>query len=154
MKKKLGAVSVELSEQQADDFAEINELHAAIARAIALHHFGSGFMNLPTKDGKLDWSMGEAVRAVKQKTGADYALFTWIRDSYASTERVAAMVVLALFGIISPGGFQVGYASLVDLDSGRVLWFNMLQRASGDLREPDKAAETLDALLANFPSAK
>ena len=153
-KKKLGAISIELSEKDADDFAEINVLHAAIARAIAQHHFGPGFMNLPTKEGKLDWTLGEAVRSIKQKTGADYALFTWIRDSYASSERVAAMIVLALFGIGVPGGMQIGYASLVDLDTGRVLWFNLLQRVSGDLREPEKAAETLDALLANFPSAR
>lgn len=154
-KQRLGAVSIELSEQDADDLAEINTLHAAIARAIALHHFGPGHLNLPTKDGKLDWSLGDAVRPIKQKTGADYALFSWVRDSYASGERVAAMVFFGLlFGAIMPGGTQVGYASLVDLETGRVLWFNRLQRGSGDLREADKAAETLEALLADFPEAK
>jgi hypothetical protein len=48
---------------------------------------------------------------------------------------------------------QVGYASLVDLNTGQILWFNRLVRGSGDLREADKATETLDALLANFPAA-
>lgn len=41
-----------------------------------------------------------------------------MRDSYASAEHKAAMVALALFGVGIPGGFQVGYASLVDLRSG------------------------------------
>ncbi|MBI2293220.1 MAG: hypothetical protein HYU73_23420 [Betaproteobacteria bacterium] len=91
---------------------------------------------------------------IKEKTGADYALFSWIRDSYASGERVATMVVLALFGIGVPGGSQVGYASLVDLNTGRILWFNRLLRASGDLREADKAVETLDTLLNNFPRSQ
>ena len=36
---------------------------------------------------------GDAVRPIKEKTGADYALFSWIRDSYASGERVATMIV-------------------------------------------------------------
>jgi hypothetical protein len=153
-KKKLGAISVELSERDADELAEINTLHAAIARAIAMHHFGPGFFSLPTKDGKLDWSLGDAVRPLKQRTGADYALFSWIRDSYASGERVVTMIALALLGVGVPGGVQVGYASLVDLDSGRVLWFNRLQRGYGDLREREKAMETLEALLADFPSAK
>jgi hypothetical protein len=153
-KKSLSAVSVELSENDADELAEINTLHAAIARAIATHHFGPGFLNLPTKDGKLDWSLGEAVAAIKQKSGADYALFSWVRDSYASGERVLAIVALALFGIVASGGTQVGYASLVDLNTGQVLWFNRLLRGTGDLREPDKAAETLEALLENFPAAK
>ena len=154
-KKKLGAVSIELSEKDVDDLAEINALHAAIARAIALHHFGPRNLSLPTKEGKLDWSLGEAVRPIKEKTGADYALFSWIRDSYASSERVATFILFALIGVIGiPGGAQTGYASLVDLDTGRIVWFNHLERAYGDLREADKAGETLDALLTDFPSAK
>ena len=153
--KSLGVTSLELSEQDADDAAEINTLHAAIARSIQLHHFGPGMLNLPTKEGKLDWSMGEPVRMLKGRTGADYALFSWIRDSYASAERVAATILLAVVGIgIHPGGVQIGYASLVDLNTGRIVWFNQLARSSGDLREPDKAAETLDALLTQFPTTK
>jgi len=153
-KKSLGATTIEMSEKDADDVADVNSLHAAIARSISLHHFGPGFLHLPTKAGKLDWSLGETVRVIKEKTGADYALFSWIRDSYASGERVATMIVLALFGIGVPGGSQVGYASLVDLNTGRILWFNRLLRASGDLREADKAVETLDTLLNNFPRSQ
>lgn len=151
-KKTLGASSIELSEQDADDFAEINALHAAIARSIAFHHFGQGSFRLPTKDGKLDWSMGEAVAPIKKKTAANYALFTWMRDSYVSGERVAAVIIMAIFGVaMAPGGMQIGYASLVDLDTGQIVWFNRLIRGSGDLREAAKATETLDVLLANFP---
>src|SRR6266850_250113 len=58
---------LEVGEAKADELAEINNLHAAVARSIAMHHFGP--LPLPTKDGKLDWSMGEAVREVKQATG-------------------------------------------------------------------------------------
>lgn len=154
-KKSLGVTSVELSEKDADDVAEVSALHAAIAGAIQMHHFGPGIMNLPTKDGKLDWSMGESARILKQKTGADYALFSWVRDSYASAERIATTIVLAIVGIgLHPGGMQTGYASLVDLETGRIVWFNRLLRGTGDLREPEKAAETLNALLNQFPSAK
>ena len=92
--------------------------------------------------------------ALAIRSAADYALFSWVRDSYASSERVATMIVLALFGIGVGGGAQLGYASLVDLNTGQVLWFNRLLRGRGDLREADKATETLDALLDNFPLAK
>ena len=153
-KKKLGVISIELTEKDADEFAEINELHGAIARSIAAHHFGPGFLNLPTKEGKLDWSMGEAVLPVRQKTGADYALFTWVRDSYTSAERVATMIALAILGVGVGGGVQTGYASLVDLNTGQVVWFNRLVRASGDLREVTPAAESLESLLDKFPQAK
>ncbi|HEX6317869.1 MAG TPA: hypothetical protein VFZ84_03265 [Burkholderiales bacterium] len=150
--KQLGLQSKEVSEQDADELAEVNALHAAVAQAIALHHFGP--LGLPTKDGKLDWSLAEAVRPVKAATGARYALFSWVRDSYASAERKAAMIGMALLGIGIPMGQQTGYASLVDLETGQVLWFNRLARPSGDLREPEPAAETVEALLSSFPVAK
>jgi hypothetical protein len=154
-KQALGLDAVEVAEKDADEFADINALHGAIARAINLHHFGP--LSLPTKDGKLDWSLGEVVREVKKTTGADYALFSWVRDSYASAERVAAMIAVAVLTLgraVPGGGAQVGYASLVDLNTGQVVWFNRLQRGSGDLREADKAGETLNALLQQFPVAK
>ena len=153
-KDSLGATSVEWTAKEDEAVDEINALHAAIAEAIQFHHFGDSSFNLPTKDGKLDWSMGEAVAPIREKTGADYALFTWLRDYYASGERIATIIFMALLTggrTVMSGGVQVGYASLVDLKTGQVLWFNRLARLSGDLREPAKAAETLEALLENFP---
>ncbi|WP_204315460.1 hypothetical protein, partial [Stenotrophomonas maltophilia] len=70
---------------------------------------------------------------------------------YASAERKLAMVGLALLGVGLTGGMQMGYASLVDLNSGKVLWFNRLARGSGDLREAKEAAESIDVLLTGFP---
>lgn len=100
----------------------------------------------------MNWSMGESVRTVKGKTGADYALFTFIRDSYASGGRVAAAVFLAALGVGIQLGTQQGYASLVDLNSGQIVWFNRLRSVRGDMREPEKAAQTLDWLLGEFPA--
>jgi len=149
-RKRLGAKVTELEPAQADEFAEITALHRAVADAITMHH-RSGLMELPTKGKALDWSLGDAVRPLKERTGADYALFTWVRDSYASNERKIAMLALALLGAVSLGGEQVGYASLVDLNTGRVVWFNRLNRMSGDLRDPAPAVETVEALLKDFP---
>lgn len=128
---------------------DFNRLHGAVGAAINIHHLGP--LKLPTKEGRLEWTLGPEVSLIKQKTGADYALFTFIRDSYASNERKAAIVVAALFGVGLTAGVQVGYASLVDLNTGDVVWFNRLIRGYGDLREPDNAKESLDALLQSFP---
>ncbi len=135
---------------EVDEVVErLNRLHGAVGQAIALHHHG-GFA-LPSKEGRLDWSLGEEAALMRERTGADYALFAFVRDSYASSERVAMMVVGLLLGVGLGGGMQVGYASLVDLSTGRVVWFNTLLRASGDLRDPEKARESCDALLDRFP---
>jgi len=142
-----------LSEDGADNAAEILQLHKAVVRSVFVHHMVAGAYQLPTKKGQLNWSMGDAVKPLRDATGADYALYVWVRDSYASAERKAAMVAFALLagGVLS-GGRQIAYASLVDLRSGQVVWFNSLSRASGDLREPKGAQETVDTLLERFPT--
>jgi hypothetical protein len=150
----LGLKTQELPEGDADEFAEISALHAAVAQAISFHHMGMSNFALPTKNGKLDWSLGDAVKPIQERSRADYALFIWLRDSYASAERKAAMIALALLGIGVPGGIQVGYASLVDLRTGQVVWFNRLLRGTGDLREAEPANETVTALLDKFPDSK
>lgn len=145
-----GSAVSEFKEKDLDDLAQVNSLHGAVANAVWLHHMLG--LKLPTKEGKLGWSLGDAVQPLRAKSGADYAMFFWLRDSYSSGERVVAMIALAALGVGVGGGVQIGYASLVDLRDGRVVWFNSLQRASGDLRDPKSASETVEALLRNFPS--
>jgi hypothetical protein len=152
-RKLLGADFTKLDANAADELFDIISLERAVASAIAMHH-RNGDMKLQTKGGRLDWSLGDAVRPLKERTGADYALFTWVRDTYASGERKAAMLALAMIGAISLGGEQVGHASLVDLNTGRIVWFNEINRMRGDLREPAPAKETVEALLKDFPQAK
>ena len=151
--RRLGANTTALRPDQLDEFGEIAALHRAVADAVYLHHAGQT-MKLPTKNGQLQWSLGDAVRPLKDKTGADYALFTWVRDTYASNERKAALVAMALLGAISPAGEQVGHASLVDLNTGRIVWFNDIHRFWGDLRDSQTATETVDALLEGFPQLR
>jgi hypothetical protein len=147
----LGLNVASMSESEVDEFAELSALHGAVATSIFRHHM-LGRIALPTKDGKLLWTMGDAVKGLREKTGADYALFTWVRDSYASAERKAAMVAFALLGVGIAGGTQIGYASLVDLKTGQVVWFNNLFRQTGDLREEKPALETVSDLLKGFPA--
>ena len=64
------------------------------------------------------------------------------------------MLAFALLGVGLAGGMQVGYASPVDLNSGKVLWFNQIQRGTGDLRERTAAEESVAALLSNFPTSR
>jgi hypothetical protein len=47
------------------------------------------------------------------------------------------------------GGSQIGYASVVDLKTGDIVWFNWLARPHGDLRTPAAATETVKALVAD-----
>jgi hypothetical protein len=142
----LGVQVLELQDDGDEAVLELNRLHGAVAGAISSHHFG--MMPLPTKEGKLDWTLGPDVVRLREKTGADYALFTFIRDSYVSADRKAAIVIAALFGVgLASGGIQFTFNSLVDLRGGRIVWANRLLRGTGDLREAKPAQETVDAML-------
>jgi hypothetical protein len=147
----LGLSSQALSDSVADEHAELLHLYGAVARAVSLHHMGA--FKLPTKEDKLEWSFGDSLRPLAQASGARYGLFTWVRDSYASAERKVMMVGLAILGVGIGGGAQVGYASLVDLETGQVLWFNQLISVMGDLRDEKSAVASVDNLLAGFPGS-
>lgn len=103
---------------------------------------------LRNKHGKFDWTLGPGVKALRDATGADYALFTYVRDSYTSGGRVAMRVIgFVLLGGDIGGGYQIGLASLVDLRTGQVVWHNLLIDQTGDLRDETGARETADDLL-------
>jgi hypothetical protein len=139
--------------------AELERLHYAVGASIALHRYNGAY--LPTKRGKgLDWTLGQDAIAIGRKTGFDYALFLHAEDSFASTGRVALQVLGiagCAVGFCAPnvgGGGQFAYASLVDLRSGEVVWFNVLQTGTriaginmGDIRKPEGAAQMVDRLL-------
>ncbi len=107
---------------------------------------------LATKGKRLDWTLGPGVEELRKATGADYALFTYLRDSYTSAGRKALRVIgfLALGGDIG-GGSQIGVTTLVDLRTGQVVWFNFLAKQTGDLRDADGARATSNNMLEGLP---
>ena len=62
---------------------------------------------------------------------------------------MAFIVAAVLLGAGVPGGSQVGFASVVDLKTGDIVWFNRLARPSGDLRTPEAAEETVRTLVSD-----
>ncbi len=129
---------------------QIVKLHGAVGGAILIHKYVQGNA-LPTKEGKFDWTLGNSVNQLRKQYNADHALFIFMRDSYASSGRKAAVFVGSLIGANVRGGSQTGFASLVNLRTGHVVWFNLLARGSGDLRTADAARETVGTLLAGIP---
>jgi hypothetical protein len=149
----------QLAGVSAEAVADLERLHSAVGNSIALHKYlGAG---LPTKRRQgLDWTLGQDAVTIGQKTGYQYALFLHAEDNIVSGGRVALQVlgIAGCFvGFCAPnvgGGGQFAYASLVDLRTGEVVWFNVLQTGSqiagikfGDMRTPDGAAQMVERLL-------
>ena len=124
----------------------LTHLHRAVGNSILFHEYNPTFA-LPSKHGKFDWSLGPEAAAIARSQNADYAMFLFVRDSYTTGGRVALIAVAAVFGIGLQGGSQVGFASVVDLKTGDIVWFNRMARLSGDLRTPDVAGETVTTLV-------
>jgi hypothetical protein len=149
----------------ADTVADLERLHAAVGSSIALHKYMG--VTLPTKRRRgLDWTLGEDAVKFGRATGMDYALFLHAEDSHASTGRTALQVLGiagCIIGFCAPqgGGGQSAYASLVDLKTGEVVWFNVLQTSSqlpgvtfGDIRTAEGAAQMVDRLLGRMKAGR
>jgi hypothetical protein len=141
------------------ELADVERLKSAVDQSIVdAKYLGN---SLPTKRGRrLDWTLGADAVKLGQKAGYDYALFLHAEDQVASKGRVAlGLLGLAgcFIGFCAPnvgGQQQLDYASLVDLKSGQVVWFNVVSAGSqvpgikfGDLRTPEGAAQMVERLL-------
>ena len=149
----------EIPNVSTETVAEIERLNYIVDQSILLHKYMGVY--LPTKRGKgLEYTLGREAVEFGQKTGFDYMLFLHAEDSFASRGRVALQVlgIAGCFvGFCAPnigGGKQLAYASLVDLRTGEVVWFNVLQAGTqvaginlGDIRTPEGAAQMVERLL-------
>lgn len=148
----------ELANISTEEVADLERLNYAVAQSIALHKYSGAA--LPTKRGKgLEYTLGEDAVNLGRRSGYDYALFLHAEDNIASTGRTALQVlgVAGCFiGFCAPSGGsnQFAYASLVDLRTGEVVWFNVLQTGSqlpgvsfGDIRSPEGSAQMVERLL-------
>ena len=116
---------------------QIQKLHRVVARAVADAKYiqmegqpvATRAERLPTMKGRFEWSLGEETRALQQDSGARYALFVFVNDSRPGAHRVGVMAVVSTaFGVAPLMGEQEAYASLVDLETGNLVWFNYLYR--------------------------
>ena len=145
--------------------ADVERLFQAVGSAILIHRYAG--LRLPTKRRQgLDWTLGEDAIALGRATGMDYALFLSASDAHASSGRTALQVLGiagCLIGFCAPqaGGSQSAYASLVDLRTGDVVWFNILQTGSqlpgvefGDIRTPEGAAQMVERLIGRMRAGR
>jgi hypothetical protein len=149
----------ELRAVSEDAVADLERLHSAVGSSIALHKYMGAY--LPTKPRRgLEYTLGAEAVDLGRKSGYDYALFMHAEDNIVSSGRVALQVlgVAGCFvGFCAPnigGGGQFAYASLVDLKTGDVVWFNVVQTGSqiagikfGDIRTAQGATQLVDRLV-------
>ncbi len=149
-----GSIGADLTLINKDNLTEdeirYEALHSAVGMSLLTHHFG--YLKLPAKGGRFDWSLGPEISAIAANHNADYALFVFYRDYQASGGRVAFAVLAAAAGAAVNVGSESGFASLVDLKTGEIVWFNQVLAGSGELRDANGAATAVAKLFAGIPT--
>jgi hypothetical protein len=106
---------------------------------------------LPTKEQKFDWTLGTGASRLGELGGADYGLFFYTADSFESASRRTARLIASTIGADAPAEVNMGYAGLVDLKTGDLVWINVDVKMAGDVRTPEGAALRISELLDGFP---
>jgi hypothetical protein len=158
--KKLGNDVIEAPELYGDDAAKLAEyqaLFSVVANSVITYKFFPG-NRLPIKKRKdvFDWTLGPGVADVAKSCSCDYALFIFTEDQYGSTGRKLFQVFMAVasYGAVSvKSGKHQGFAGLVDLHTGDLVWLNADLQMGGDVRTPDGAQKRVAQLLEDFPGA-
>ena len=154
--------TVVLQEAPVGDAAELNAdysaLFSAVANSVMTYQFFLG-NRLPTKlrdnrEDEFDWSLGPGVSNIPGAENADYALFIFTEDHYGSTGRKILQIFAALGGVGVQSGVHIGYAGLVDLRTGNLLWLNADGQMGGDVRTPEGAQRRVGQLLEEFPGSE
>lgn len=132
-------------------FAEYQALFRVVAQAVVADKLADG--KLPAKKGRFDWTLGPGTQKLGAIANADYALFLYTQDAFATAGRkVTNLLGGGLLSLFSSDGIHRGYAALVDLSTGNLVWFNVDPGAGGDPRQPDGAAKRINQLLSTMPS--
>jgi hypothetical protein len=131
---------------------EYRALFDAVAQSVIVYQFFPG-NRLPTKKRKdsFAWTLGAEISALPGLESADYALFIITEDQYGSTGRKVAQLFGAMAGISIPSGVHKGFAGLVDLKTGDLVWLNADLQMGGDVRTDEGAQKRVAQLFAGFP---
>lgn len=136
---------------------QYEKLFGSLANSVIEYQFFAG-NRLPTKKRKnqFDWGLGREINNINKVNNGDYALFIWTRDEYGSTGRKmlqAASILVSAFGVpvAVTSGVHQGYAGLIDLKTGDLVWLNADLQMGGDVRTPEGAQKRVRQLLEDFP---
>lgn len=155
---RFGASLIDAPEAFGDEARLVDDyitLFSVVSESIVNYQFFVG-NRLETKKANnrediFDWSLGSGVGELPGAAQADYALFINVEDHYGSTGRKVLQVFAALGGVSVTSGRHAGFAALVDLHTGNILWVNADLQMGGDVREIDGAQRRVEQLFEDFP---
>lgn len=150
--KKYKTSGVDLATYENPEALQILKLNDAVMTSIQTNMW----VKLPTKT-TFDWTLGDGATSLVPATADPaeppaYALFVTARGSYQSGGRAAMNVAAAMLGGPIMTGSQIMTGSLVDLKTGRIVWYQLMAVPSGtDIRTAEGAASATAKLFEKLP---
>ena len=146
-----------------DQLDQILALNGQVNTAMGQHVVNIGntpFLGpLPHKKDRkkeLNYSLGDAMKPIKESTNADYAAFMTYRAVIESSGSFLTKIAIGtLTGYVPAGSdFRGTMVNLVDLDTGEVVWLNAATAGgifAGDARKAENATKTINGIMDEGP---
>jgi hypothetical protein len=130
--------------------AQLLRLNTAVNDSILVYNLS--FASLPTHKGAFNWTLGDGAGALAADYKADYALYVMARGDWSTSGRKLAFLMMAAGGVSLPMGGQGLLVSLVDLKTGRVIWYNLAHAGpDDDMRTAEGAGKIVATVLKSAP---
>jgi len=137
-----------------DETVSLDE-HVALYDVVGFNAFYFGksqFDGWKHKKKEFDYTLGDGLKSLADKTGADAALFIVGEDHVSSGGRKAARVFAALFGVVLPASPTFLSVGLIDLKTGDLLWMNYgTALDSKDLRKQEDVNKMMEDMFVYYP---
>ena len=166
LQKLLGGDSrfelVTLPELNDEEKATLRE-HVELFKVVSVDAFqmiSFGGKAWQDKRAHFDYTLGPGLKFLKERSGADAAfIFGGLQTTQSGGSVFMQLLIAGLTGVYYPGGGSFITFGSVNLDDGRIDWFNSLvgQDVFGaggvDLRKPESAEKTVTKLLSPYPTS-
>jgi hypothetical protein len=147
-----------LPEMSAEERQVLDD-YVAVAKLVNLQGQALKARDWETRRAEFDRHLGDGLAFLRQRTGADYAVLVHGAQVEQSGGLIATQLLAAAAGIVlvAGGGTHVS-ATVLDLSSGDVKWFNTANGAeifgvgTLDMRKPESTAKVLEKLFEPYPS--
>ncbi len=146
-------VPTDLTDEEVTNLDE----HVALYDVVGFNAFYFGkaqFDAWKHKKTEFDYTLGNGLQRLAERTGADAALFVVGEDYISSGGRKAARIFAALLGVALPASPTFLSVGLVDLKTGNLLWMDYgLALDSKDLRKQEDVNKMLQEMFTHYPAS-
>ena len=136
--------------------AEILKEHVALYKLTAFNASQMIRLGGPAwkaKQKNFDYSIGDGLKFLIERSGADAAVVVAGAQVNSSGGRIAMMLLLAAAGVAIPIGGAQGTTGIIDLNTGNIQWLEERTGTKGNIREKAGAEQTMMMMVGNYPAS-